>query len=350
MSLSLMTTRYNWMGYNGTESAEDLMLRWAGSQKGLLNQKERYEVLQELEDRLFIIKIEMGLLPPEELRDIARRRAEAAREEAERLRRLQLLHEQELAAQRKALEDEEAEARMKLIQELMGTMGLSAAYERECLRAGIELIDKKFVAKTLTTAVKSYLLSQDVSFVSYLDGTSHLSLEELKSYNTSRRDRVAKEVGKLAAVPSQQSFDTSSLQLAQASMNRFRVAYDAVRAREDESFSQRLRSKERSALAANESDENETELLRRLNETQQQFEAARAEYNRNATTTATTLTLAAFRRAKEEKTTAQSTYTSAARSRKSIEEEVRDISRRSENEKRLASNKESENESQLVEA
>lgn len=349
MSLSLATTRYNWMGYNGTESAEELMLRWAGSQKGLLNQKERYELLQELEDRLFIIKIEMGLLPPEELRDIARRRAEAAREEAERLRRLQELREQERAAQRKALEDEEAEARLKLIQESLASMGLSAAYERECLRKGIELADKQFAAKALSTAVKSYLLSQDVCFVSYLDGTSHLSLEELKNYNSVHRDRVAREVGKLAAVPAPQSFDTASLLLAQASMNRLRVSYDAIRAREDETFALRLRSNERARLGENGTAENESEVLRRLNEAQKQYETARAEYNRNATAAAKTLTLAAFRRAKEDKSAVPPKNVSPARSRQSMNEGVRQEPKRSESEK-VESDSESERNTQLAEA
>lgn len=77
MTLVPLTARSNYMGRHGTESEEMLMLRWAGKQQdGGLSYFERYSLLDELEDRLYIVKLELGLLSSEEISEYRKRRAE----------------------------------------------------------------------------------------------------------------------------------------------------------------------------------------------------------------------------------------------------------------------------------
>lgn len=286
------------MGYNGTESADELMLRYAGKQSGMMNHEERLNILQEIEDRLYIIKLEMGLLPPEELREIARRRAETDSEEREREERLRQGHLQKLADERAEIEREEAEERLRIINEMLQGLGLSFPRSREALQTGIQLADKSRAPKIVAEAIRSFIHSKGASFVSYLDGSSHLSIDELDFHNATERDRVAREASGVAVLPSPQTFDTASLKAAEMEKDRYRVEYDASRVRMNASHMQRLRIREQSLVDQNAIDAGEAEQQRRLDDALDRFNAARDDYNRQAAAAAERVVSAAVTRSR----------------------------------------------------
>lgn len=316
MTLSLEAVRYNWMGYNGTESAEVMMSRWAGESGGMMDFKERFGTLQEIEDRLYIIKLEMGLLPPEELRDIVRQRAQAAREEQERLKQLRQEHENKLAAERRELEDEEARERLQILKEMENALGISGLQE-EAFRVGLEEARSQFNPMVLARALKSFLSSKDATFVSYLDGTSHVSIEELNGYNSSIRDRVAREVNGIVALPPSQSFDIKTLQIAETAVNHSRMRYDAARACADSFLLQRLREAERANVEANNTGESIQELKRQLDNAVDQFHTLKEEYNGQARATAERLICARVARSKIPETPKHSSPFPSVESRRS---------------------------------
>lgn len=292
MALTLVATRYNWMGYHGTESEEAALLRWAGKQEGNFDYNNRKEILDEIEQRLFLIKLEHGLLSPEEIAEMERRRREQEREEAERRERERLLREERFAAERRVLEEEETMARAQLEHDLRFEINEMEKELERFLRAGLKLRSEVSGSNDrgyalFNQAVRSFLVSNDTGFVSYLDGSYHTNLASLDKHNASKRSEIAAALeGTRIALPKEQQFDTQKLHDLVDIKDMLRMKLDAFKCKDDENFVERLRMKERQDPRTPRmpvgNDETERSLSSQLDHAIEELKKARNSYNTTA--------------------------------------------------------------------
>lgn len=253
MSLSLDLTHCQWMGYNGTESALMALLRDLKEDSGPLTPQRRQDILDEIELRLLIIKIQCNLVSEDELRKVIEGR--------ERERRRRLEEEEELARKRKEefnaalreLLEEERYDRSRIIKELRESMSDSVEREKRLIHAGLALPSntyRKVNLRDLCDASKGYLYANDACLICYLDGSIHPSIEELDSYSEAMAKELSAKYRGKVNVPRFRSYLTNEVYLAQLHMENCRKQLDAYRCKLDPEFVSRLRLKEREAVAA----------------------------------------------------------------------------------------------------
>ncbi|AIN97444.1 hypothetical protein LPMP_191020 [Leishmania panamensis] len=319
MTALITKQRFNWMGYNGTETEEfdTTLLRTDGMQANNNAYAHRQQVVLELKERLYRIKRDLELVPEEELRAEeearARRITEQKRLEEERLRR----EAEEAAwaeeAERQRLEREKAraeaeeearrqrEAEEQLEEERRLQLGKSEKDSNEdsdeesepddghsealtALPRTPEEMDKAI--KGLVKGIRMLLASTGNGYVSYLDGSLHPSINKLEEYNNTKRESVIKAVdGTNVCVPDPAEHSLTEVSAAMEARDMARKKLDAYYAMQDPTYAARIRSVEKNAYGITKQrlDSDEEEDISTLTEDRQStkkfFERMRKEYN-----------------------------------------------------------------------
>lgn len=302
MSNSLDLVQYQWMGYNGTESEYAALLREI-KKKPELGCSDQESILDELELRLLIIKVECNLLPAAVLKSMIKehddeilRRLEE--EEARRRKR-----QEDFYAAIRSIEKEEEDDRFAVMKEQTAEAFGNETSQYPLLRAGLALPSnsyRKVNLFDLSNAVRGYLCSKDCGYVCYLDGTFHLRIDELNDYSE-RLDKILKEkYGGRIKLPRFRSYLTNNLYLAKLHLDNCRQAVDADRCITDPGFVARLRVVERRKItppgSQQNADQKETQegengseaekrsemLVNELEKAKKVFEELRREYNLSA--------------------------------------------------------------------
>lgn len=320
MTALITTQRYNWMGYNGTETQEvdTALLRSDDAQADNYSYAHRQQVIAELKERLYHIKRDLDLIPEEELRaeeaerqrrrEQRKRREEEARaqreaeeaarrEEAERQRR-----EREEAAEAARRQQEEDEARRKAEEEeaqrnaaRMRQLNDSDedSDQEEELNAALSAMPRTqaeidAAVQGFGKGTRMYLASNGSGYVSYLDGSSHPSTAAVEGYNAGKRAAVVKATAGLNVhIPAAEEYDVAEARAATEARDIARKKLDAYRALQDPTYAARIRSSEKdrngkptTALTAEDGDEEA--LAAQVEQTKQNMESVRQAYNARA--------------------------------------------------------------------
>ncbi|KAG5507080.1 hypothetical protein JKF63_05826 [Porcisia hertigi] len=298
MTALITLQRFNWMGYNGTESEEIDTQHLRNSDKPSDNYSyaHRMQAILEMKERLYLIKRDLDLIPEEQLRaeeaERERKRAERKRrEEEERLRK----EAEEAARSEEAERKRQEEAEAQLEAERRRRMGNSEE-EEERLNAILASIPRtqteiNAAAEGFTKGTRMLLFSTDNGYVSYLDGSVHLSAPQTEEYNTSIRERVIKALdGTNVLVPAAEEYSLAEVHAANNARDEARKKLDAFRVTQDPTYSSRIRSTEKDAagnpmqqLAPGESDE--PTLVSNYESTKKRAESVRKAYNAKAAST-----------------------------------------------------------------
>ncbi|CAJ1022011.1 hypothetical protein, conserved [Leishmania lindenbergi] len=315
MTALITKQRFNWMGYNGTETEEfdTTLLRTDGMQANNNAYAHRQQVVLELKERLYRIKRDLELLPEEELRAEeearARRITEQKRLEEERLRR----EAEEAAwaeeAERQRLEREKAqaearrqrEAEEQLEEERRLQLGKSEKDSDEdsdedseaddghsealtALPRTPEEMDKAI--KGLAKGIRMLLASTGNGYVSYLDGSLHPSISKLEEYNNTKREGVIRAVdGTNVSVPDPAEHSLTEVSAAMEARDMARKKLDAYCAMQDPTYAARIRSVEKNAYGIpkqrldSDEEEDKSTLTEDRQSTKKFFERMRKEYN-----------------------------------------------------------------------
>ncbi|KAG5507357.1 hypothetical protein GH5_07453 [Leishmania sp. Ghana 2012 LV757] len=270
MTALITTQRYNWMGYNGTETEEvdTALMRAADMPSNNYNYLHRQRVIMELKERLLQIKRELDLAPPEDRHseeEARRRRQEQKRlEEEERMRR-EAEEAERAEAERQRLELEAAEEEARRQQEAM---------EREATqRKNMHEIDlnsddsdasdeysavleaRAWTQKEIDEAIegfvkgtRSLLSCTGNGYVSYLDGSTHPTTDKLDAYNVSKLEDLTTAVaGTYFDMPAAEEHSLEGVCAARDERDVARKKLEALRALEDRTYSVRIRSTEKDA-------------------------------------------------------------------------------------------------------
>ncbi|KAG5481240.1 hypothetical protein CUR178_06473 [Leishmania enriettii] len=269
MTALITTQRYNWMGYNGTETEEvdTALMRAADMPLNNYNYLHRQRVIMELKERLLQIKRELDLAPPEDRHseeEARRRRQEEKRLEEERMRR-EAEEAERAEAERQRLELEAADKEARRQQEAMER----EAMERKRMH-GIDLNSddsdasdeysavleaRAWTQKEIDEAIEGFakgtrsLLSfTGNGYVSYLDGSTHPTTDKLDAYNVSKlEDLTTAMAGTHFNMPAAEEHSLEEVCAARDERDVARKKLEALRALEDRTYSVRIRSAEKDA-------------------------------------------------------------------------------------------------------
>lgn len=303
MSNSLDLVQYQWMGYNGTESEYASIFREIKNEPAL-GFSDRESILDEIELRLLIMKVECNLLPTSVLqRMVKEHEDEIIRKQQEEEARRRKRQEEFDAAIQATIEEEEL-MRYAIVKEMTeGAFGNDKPPLNTLLRAGLALpcnSYKKANLFDLSNVVRGYLSSKDCGYVCYLDGTFHFRIEELNDYSERMVAVLKEKYGGRIKLPRFRSFLTNNLYLAKLHLDNCRQELDADRCKTDPGFVTRLRLMEsrkikplKSQLKADQQKIEESEspeeaekrsklLVSELAKATKAFEELRREYNLSA--------------------------------------------------------------------
>lgn len=338
MAALVGTQRYNWMGYHGTETEElntALLRGGEGSSGDNFDYEHRQQVMSDIKERLHLIKRDLELIPEEELKA----------EEEERERRREARREREAEAKRQAEAErkarEEEEARAKVEQEKRAQEAALRQAEEEKRREEEERIAQANAARwrrlhdtdddtdddeeknniltniprsqeeidsavsTFGTAARTLLIEKDMGYVSYLDGTYHVTLSALQKHNKHHREGVVRALeGTNVELPDEEDFDTEDLATAQEHRTETRMKLDAIRCSDDPTYAARLRAGEkdeddRPTVPMSEEDGDADQLQSRLDDAKQRINVLRRQYNDRATEVAKRINTARVSRVPE---------------------------------------------------
>ncbi|CAG9572821.1 conserved hypothetical protein [Leishmania major strain Friedlin] len=323
MTALITKQRYNWMGYDGVESAvcDTALLRSDGGPANNYNYMHRQQVIMEVKERLYRIKRDLGLIPEEELRAeeraIQRRRMEKKRrEEEERIRK-----EAEEAAraeemERRHLELEEAEERASA--EEVATQAsaehkhyMNDSDEDSDEENGIDdeqsasLVAMLRTQEEIDSAIAGFtkgtrmlLASSGNGYVSYLDGSVHFTIAKVESHNASNREKVMQALaGTNVAMPTAEEYSLEEVRQAMHDRDTARKKLDALRALQDPTYTARIRSAEKDTYGTPvqqlmEEDGDMSALVANCEDAKRFAESVRKAYNSRAAASAHALACA----------------------------------------------------------
>ncbi|KPA82884.1 putative mitochondrial hypothetical protein [Leptomonas pyrrhocoris] len=336
MSVIITKQRYNWMGYNGTETEEvdTALLRGDKSTVDNYNYDHRQQVIAELKERLYQIKRDLDLLPEEELRaeeearqrrrDERKRREEEGRrqraeeeatraEEEERQRIEQEERAEEQRRQQEADEvrrrEQEAEAQRNADRwrQLHGDSDADSDVEEEQNEA---LSAMPRTQEEINSAVAGFskgtrmlLAANGQGYVSYIDGSVHSSIEKLEAHNEKARGPAeTATAGSSVSIPPAAEYSLDDVRAAAAHRQLLRKKLDAYRVLQDPTYAARIRSSEKDArghptTAITPEDGDEATIAAKLQEAKQHSEEVRKAYNDRATASANAIATATCPRA-----------------------------------------------------
>ncbi|KAL7708390.1 hypothetical protein N2W54_000765 [Lotmaria passim] len=321
MSVIITKQRYNWMGYNGTETEEvdTALLRGENGTLDNYNYDHRQQIIAELKERLYHIKRDLDLLPEEEMRaeeearqrrrderkrreeEARRRRAEeeAARAEEEERQRIEdeeraeeRRRQQEEDEQRRREEDE-ARRNAERWRQPRGDSDDDSDVEEEqnealsAMPRTQEEID--YAVSGFVKGTRMLLIANDQGYVSYVDGSMHNSIDKLEAYNKEARAAAEAAVaGSSVSVPPAADFALDDVRTSAARQQELRKKLDAYRAQQDPTYSARVRASEKNSSgqpssAITQDDGDEAAITARLEEAKQHAEEVRKSYNAKAT-------------------------------------------------------------------
>lgn len=322
MSVIITKQRYNWMGYNGTETEEvDVaLLRGADAPVDNYNYEHRQQVIAELKERLYQIKRDLDLLPEEELRaeeeNRQRRRADRKRREDEARRHRaeeeaaraeeeerQRIEQEERAEERRRQQEEEEERRRdqeaeaqknaERWRQLHDDSDDDSDVEEEQNEAlsgmprSQEEIDN--AAAGFAKGTRMLLAANGQGYVSYIDGSVHYTVEKLEAHNEANRAAaVVATAGSSVSVPPAEAYSLDDVRANVARHQLLRKKVDAYRALQDPTYAARVRASEKNingqpSTAVTAEDGDEATLTAQLEEAKQHSEEVRKAYNARAT-------------------------------------------------------------------
>lgn len=321
MSVIVTKQRYNWMGYNGTETQEvdTALLRGENAPVDNYNYDHRQQVIAELKERLYQIKRDLDLLPEEELRaeeearqrrredrkrreDEARRRRveeEAARAEEEERQRVEQeeraeerRRQQEAEEQRHREQETEAQKNAERWRQLHDDSDDDSDVEEEQNEA---LSNMPRSQAEIDAAVGGFakgtrmlIASSGQGYVSYLDGSVHTTMAGLEAHNEKNRAAaVVATAGSSVSVPPAEEFALDDVQANAARHQLLRRKVDAYRALQDPTYAARVRASEKNingqpSIEITPEDGDEAALTAQVQEARQHAEEVRTNYNARA--------------------------------------------------------------------
>lgn len=321
MSAALITThRYNWMGHYGTETEEidTAHLRGAGHTADNYDYEHRQQVIADIKERLHRVKRDLDLISEEEMRaeqearqrrQAERRRREeeerqrqeeeaARRAEEEERRRIEKEQREQEEAARRAEEEERRRQAEKVEQERasrwrqINDSDADSDDEEEinALLSGMRRTQKEIdnAVRGFTAGSRALIVSNDGGYVSYLDGSVHLTKAKLQQHNEAHRPGVEKAMEAAnMPVPSAEEYALDEVSAAEAERDVARKKLDAYRVNQDPAYAVRIRSSEKDAagkptteLTAEDGDE--AALTEKVVSTKQKAAEIRKAYNDRA--------------------------------------------------------------------
>ncbi|KAK7197341.1 hypothetical protein NESM_000681400 [Novymonas esmeraldas] len=317
MAALITKQRYNWMGYNGTESEEvdTALLRAEDAPADNYSYAHRQQVIAELRERLYHIKRELDLIPEEELRaeEAARERRRAERkrreeEERERREAEEAARAEEADRQRQEREEAAEAARLQREAEEARRREQEAEAQRNAERwrqlqdsdedsdveeeQNMALAAMPRTQQEIDNAVQGFakgtrilLASNGSGYVSYLDGSVHPSITAVEAYNESHRAGVVHALASTRTpAPAAEAHSLAGVRAASDARDAARKKLDAFRALQDPTYAARIRASEKDArgqprqrLTAEDGDE--ATLAANCESTKQHSEATRTAYN-----------------------------------------------------------------------
>jgi hypothetical protein len=321
MSVIVTKQRYNWMGYNGTETQEvdTALLRGENAPADNYNYDHRQQVIAELKERLYQIKRDLDLLPEEELRaeeearqrrreerkrreeEARRRRAEeeAARAEEEERQRIEAeeraeerRRQQEEDERRREEQEAEAQRNAERWRQLHGDSDDDSDVEEEqnealsAMPRTQEEID--YAVAGFTKGTRMLLAMNNQGYVSYLDGSVHYAIEKLEVHNEEARAATdAAVAGSSVSVPPAADYSLDEVRVSAAKQQLLRKKLDAYRALQDPTYAARVRASEKDtngqlSMEVKHEDGDEAAITAQLEEAKQHAEEVRKTYNAKA--------------------------------------------------------------------
>ncbi|CCW71886.1 unnamed protein product [Phytomonas sp. Hart1] len=249
MSSLIISQRYNWMGYNGTESKEiDQVFVRSGDGAGIFDYWRRRSVLNDIKKRLHLIKGELNLIPEDELR-AEREAARRCREANEAARRAKLNDDANRSQEEEArrLAQVEFERRMRAI--MQRTAGISEAECNELLEnlphSRAEMVN---AVNSFSTAARGLLVAHEAHYISYLDGSCHTSLDGLDQYNVKIRNQTKQALEELGmSLPQAEVYSTGALHDAKSVLKTAQQKLQAFFCQRDRTHAMRLRRADKDA-------------------------------------------------------------------------------------------------------
>ncbi|KPI89164.1 hypothetical protein ABL78_1727 [Leptomonas seymouri] len=318
MSVIVTKQRYNWMGYNGTETEEidTSLLRNDGTQADNYNYDHRQQVIAELKERLYQIKRDLELLPEEELRaeeelrqrrraerkrraeEARRRRAEeeaarAEEEERQRIEQEERLRQQEEEEQRRREQEAEAQRNAQRWRQLHDDSDADSDIDEEekneilsKMRRTQAEIDHATAGFAMGT--RMLLAVNGQGYVSYIDGSLHASIDQLEAHN--QKARAAAEAitaGSSVRVPPAAEYSLDDVRASAEKYQLLRKKLDAYRALQDPTYSARIRASEKGrngqpSTAITHEDGDEATIKTHMGDAKRHSEELRKAYNAKA--------------------------------------------------------------------
>ncbi|KAG5480592.1 hypothetical protein LSCM1_06296 [Leishmania martiniquensis] len=320
MTALITKQRYNWMGYDGTETEEvdTALLRAADVPGNNYSYLHRQRVILLLRESLLKIKRDLGLAPEDHSEQEARQRRleqkrreeeermrrEAALADAERQRLEQEAAEEEARRQREAMErKEELRARTPSIDINSEDSDLSDEYSavllcRTCTQQEMDMAIEGFVKGT-----RSLLACTGNGYASYLDGSLHPTTSKLIEHNASKLDDVVSAMaGTYFEMPVAEEHSLEEVCAARDECDMARKKLEALRALDDRTYSVRIRTTEKNANGQPKQqlepeDDNMTILETNFESAKQRSENVRKSYNKKASASGNAIAAALCMRA-----------------------------------------------------
>ncbi|CCW64707.1 unnamed protein product [Phytomonas sp. EM1] len=297
MTALIAGQRYNWMGYNGTESKEvDGIFIRGGNDAGIADYWRRRSIIDDIKRRLHLIKGDLDLIPEEELRaerEAARRRR-AAREAEEPARQAQDEECEDMdydayQAEEDARRSSESQFEERTREIMQRTAGIS---EAECngllenmprTKAEVQQAVSSFSART-----RAFLVRQGAYYVSYLDGSWHTSLEKLEQHNfkfQSLTERALEGTG--VGLPLAEDYSTAELRDAAERLEVAQQKLQAYLCQVDRTHVMRLRKADKDErgnpiVLITEEDGDEEALRRKVDDALADMVSLREAYNKRS--------------------------------------------------------------------
>lgn len=278
----VQTHRFNWMGYEGTQSEAlnlALLRQTDAGQLRYSDYQQRQQVVNEIELRLKLIKRDLGLLPQEDilkdLQDAEARRSPSPKRETYAEDILALF-----AMRRKDMRH------LNVISGLTADDGKKFNFLHQPSDDTIKASYMK-----ICNSMRSLLFRNGLTFVSYIDGMEFTELRQLVEYNKTQRAAVQ---GTLAAagvmLPAESTFDVKTVKAALEQRDTLRKKLDALRARRDPTYAancirkDELNDKGEPTTTVLQADGDEQELFKKLVAAQKKLHSVQSAYNAQAYT------------------------------------------------------------------
>lgn len=277
----VQTHRFNWMGYEGTESENLNLALLRPINTGNLrysDYQQRQHAVEDISTRLKLIKRDLGLLPPEEEEELMKRGNTADVDDD-----LSPEHDADVVK----LFAKYA-GRRKQLRSLKDAPDASSAGTVFYHPGEPTDKEQKWALNKFNLAVRSLLCGVGETSVSYLDGNEFTQLPRLKAHNKDYRDKV--QSAAKTPLPAENKFDTAPVEAALERSKQVRMKLDAVRAAHDKSYAARCIRKEelnKNGLPlthVSRADGSEQELVKKLVAARKKVTGTRLALNKQAHT------------------------------------------------------------------